>query len=99
MLAPMLAMVCLTADEEPWPISIMAMTADTPMTMPKVVRAERMMLRRRAFKAIFSVRLNFLMGALSLERERRRSRSIRRECESFVWHGRLRRDHGSPGQW
>ena len=37
MLAPMLAMVFWIAAEEPSPISIMAMTAPTPMTMPSVV--------------------------------------------------------------
>ena len=33
----MLAIVACTDAEEPWPISTMAMTAATPMTMPSVV--------------------------------------------------------------
>ena len=46
--APMLAMVFCTARLLPWPISVMAITAATPMTMPSVVNAERMTLRRSA---------------------------------------------------
>ena len=42
--------------DEPWPISIMAMTAATPMTMPSVVRAERMTLRRSAWRGHAAVR-------------------------------------------
>ena len=56
LLAPMLAMVCWMAVEDPLPISIMAMTAATPMMMPRVVNTERMTLRRRACTAIRSVR-------------------------------------------
>ena len=56
MLAPMLAMVCLTAVEEPCPISTMAMTAATPMMMPSVVSVERMTLRRSALTAMMNVR-------------------------------------------
>ncbi len=48
----MLAMVFCTAVLEPWPISVMAMTADTPMMMPSVVRAERITLRRKARRAV-----------------------------------------------
>ena len=40
-----------------WPISIMAMTAATPMTMPSVVRAARMMLRRRPCRAVRTIQL------------------------------------------
>ena len=54
--APMLAMIFLIAVDDPWPISIMVMTAPTPITMPSMVRAERMTLRRRACTAIRSVR-------------------------------------------
>ena len=50
LLAPMLAMVFCTAMLEPWPISVMAMTAATPMMMPSVVSAERMTLRLRRVK-------------------------------------------------
>ena len=55
LLAPMLAMVAWMALEEPWPISIMAMTAATPMTMPSVVRAARMTLRRRPCRAVRTI--------------------------------------------
>jgi hypothetical protein len=40
-LAPMLAMDFWTAEDEPLPISIMAMTAPTPMTIPRVVSIAR----------------------------------------------------------
>ena len=55
-LAPMLAMVFWMAAEEPAPISIMAMTAPTPMTMPSVVSMARIGLRRSALKAVRAVR-------------------------------------------
>ena len=54
-LAPMLAMVASRAAFEPCPISIMAITAPTPMITPRVVKAERSLLRRRAPKAVRSV--------------------------------------------
>ena len=44
----MLAIVACTEADEPWPISTMAMTAATPMTMPSVVSADRITLRRKA---------------------------------------------------
>ena len=56
LLAPMLAIVFCTAWVEPWPISVMAITAATPMTMPSVVRAERKTLRRMAVVAMPKVR-------------------------------------------
>ena len=46
-LAPMLSIVFWMAVEEPWPISTMVITAAMPMTMPSVVSAARMMLRRQ----------------------------------------------------
>src|SRR5947209_2880814 len=49
-------MVRFTAELVPCPISVMAMTAATPMMMPRAVSAERMMLRRRAVRAILKVR-------------------------------------------
>ena len=52
-LAPMLAMVRWMAMEAPLPISIMVITAATPMTMPRVVSTARMTLRRRAPKGRF----------------------------------------------
>jgi hypothetical protein len=56
LLAPMLRIVCCTAALAPWPISTMAMTAATPMTMPSVVSAERMTFRLSDLKARSSVR-------------------------------------------
>jgi len=55
-LAPMVAMVFWMAAEEPVPISIMAMTAPTPMTMPRVVSSARIGLRRSAVMAVLAVR-------------------------------------------
>ena len=52
LLAPMLAIDFWMAFDEPLPISIMAITAPTPMTMPRVVNAARMGLRRSARKAV-----------------------------------------------
>jgi hypothetical protein len=51
-LSPILAMVCRMAVEDPRPITIMAMTAETPMTIPSVVRAARMTFRRRPVRAV-----------------------------------------------
>src|SRR5262245_6422595 len=56
LLAPIDWMVLATAFFDPWPMPTMAMTAATPMMMPSVVRAERMTLRLRAFRAVFRVR-------------------------------------------
>src|SRR5262245_50430585 len=61
LLAPILSMVFFTAVLVPWPISVMAMTAATPMTMPSVVNAERMTLRPKACKAIRQVFQRYLM--------------------------------------
>ena len=54
--APMLATVFWMALLEPWPISIIAITAPTPMTMPRVVSTARITLRRSARSAVLSVR-------------------------------------------
>src|SRR5262245_39372149 len=51
----------------PWPMLTMAMTAATPMMMPRVVRSERMALRRNARSAILIVISSRCMRA-SLER-------------------------------
>ncbi len=58
-LAPMLAMVRRMASLAPLPISIMVITAATPMIMPRVVKAARMILWRNAREAIFNVRTIF----------------------------------------
>jgi hypothetical protein len=50
------AMLLRTAAEEPAPISIMAMTAATPITMPRVVSMARMGLRNNPLRAIRKVR-------------------------------------------
>jgi len=54
-LAPMLEIECRIADEDPAPISIMVMTAPTPITIPKVVNRALMGLRRSAFIAVRTV--------------------------------------------
>src|SRR6266702_3707222 len=59
--APMLRMVWATAAFEPCPISTIAMTAETPMTIPSVVRAERMTLRPRALRARRSTLISAVM--------------------------------------
>ena len=55
------------AADEPLPISIMVITAATPMMMPSAVRAARMGLRLSAFSAVRIVRrsLNSLMLPLA----------------------------------
>ncbi len=55
-LAPILAMLLRMAADEPAPISIMAMTAPTPMTIPSVVSSARMGLRMSAIRAVRSTR-------------------------------------------
>ena len=52
----MVAMVCWIAREDPFPISIMAITAATPITIPSVVSAARMTFRRNARMAVLKVR-------------------------------------------
>ena len=52
----MLAMLFRMAAEEPAPISIMAITDPTPITIPRVVNMARMGLRRRARTEVFTVR-------------------------------------------
>ena len=53
---PMLAIAASTSRAAPSPISTMAITAPTPITMPSVVNAERKTCRRRALTAICGVR-------------------------------------------
>jgi hypothetical protein len=52
----MVAMVFWMVAEDPAPISIMAMTAATPMTMPRVVSMARRGLRSSALRAVRNVR-------------------------------------------
>src|ERR1035437_8543504 len=49
-------MVWATEEEDPRPISIMAMTAAMPMMIPRQVNTDRMTFRRKACKAIRTVR-------------------------------------------
>jgi hypothetical protein len=51
----MLAMLFCKAAFEPWPISIIAITAPTPMITPRAVKTDRMVLRCRAPSAVRSV--------------------------------------------
>src|SRR5262245_16131432 len=53
--APRLWMLSATARFDPWPISTMAITAATPITMPSVVRAERRTFRLSASRATRTV--------------------------------------------
>ena len=53
--APMLAILFSIAAFEPWPISVMAMTAATPIITPRAVRVDRSLLRRKLPKAVRSV--------------------------------------------
>src|ERR1700751_2333141 len=46
--APIFETVSSIRLDEPCPISIIAMTAPTPITIPRHVKTERMMLRRKA---------------------------------------------------
>ena len=58
--APRLAMVRWMAMDAPLPISIIVITAATPMTMPSIVSIVRMTLRRSALKAVFRVPYDFI---------------------------------------
>jgi hypothetical protein len=49
--APRLWILSATARFDPWPISTIAITAATPITIPSVVRADRKTFRRKARKA------------------------------------------------
>jgi hypothetical protein len=64
----MLAIVAFTDADEPWPMSTIAMTAATPITMPSVVSAERMTLRRNARMATRSV-LKKAIGVMNVSME------------------------------
>jgi hypothetical protein len=57
LLAPILAIVLLIVFEEPLPISIIAITAATPIIMPNIVRVVRIGLRRMALSAVRSIRI------------------------------------------
>ena len=52
LLTPMLAIDFWTAAFEPSPISVMAITAPTPMITPRAVSAERILFRRKAPRAV-----------------------------------------------
>src|SRR5262245_55019688 len=75
---------------EPSPISAMAMTAATPMTMPSVVNAERMTLRRRACRAIFAVWSSFIKTSAPILLDRGLPRSANVSSPGFPRHPKLR---------
>ncbi len=52
MFAPMLAIFCCKIAFDPWPISVMAMTAATAMMTPRAERVDRILLRRSATSAV-----------------------------------------------
>ena len=60
-LAPIFSMLCLIDNAEPLPISIIAITAAIPITIPKVVNKARVGLRRNAFKATNIVPQKFII--------------------------------------
>ena len=70
----MLAIVFCTAAFEPSPISVMAITAPTPMITPRAVSAERILFRRKAPRAVRQV------GGISdgMPRRRLRFRTVQR---------------------
>jgi len=78
--APMLAIVFCMVAFEPWPISIMVITALTPMITPNAVNAERILFRRNALSAVRNVR-----GTSVGRRQRRRGggAATKPEGESF----------------
>src|SRR3954466_14714763 len=96
LLAPMLATLLRIISDDPWPMLLMAITAPTPIIMPSVVSTARITLRRRARRAIFSVRPKVMQHlrprARAARVPARREQSVRRECEWFVWHAERRRD-------
>src|SRR5215216_1023578 len=50
-LVPILSICACTEADAPWPMLTIAITAETPMMMPSIVRAARILLRIRARKA------------------------------------------------
>ncbi|MCG3163444.1 MAG: hypothetical protein JMDDDDMK_04871 [Acidobacteria bacterium] len=65
-LVPMLEICCWIEACAPWPMLTMAITAATPMTMPSMVRAERILLRASARKAIRKITSMFMRFNLQL---------------------------------
>src|SRR5262249_45364384 len=61
---PTLAICSCTEACAPWPMLTMAITAETPMTMPSMVRAERILLRASARKAIRKITSMFMRSNL-----------------------------------
>ena len=64
----MLAIVRWMAMEAPLPISIIVITAATPMTMPSMVSIVRMTLRRSAPKAVFKMPYDFMRPSVGRTR-------------------------------
>ena len=62
----MVDIVFMSAVLDSWLISTMAITAPTPMIMPNVVRADRILLRRSALTAVRTV-----VGRIAASRPRR----------------------------
>src|SRR5690349_22268207 len=82
-------MACSIERVEPPPISIMAMTAATPMMIPRQVSEERRTFRRKARKAMRRVRRRVLirLGALRLATDHLREKrvfDVRRGGEGFA---------------
>src|SRR6185295_15421185 len=65
-LVPMLSICACTEAEAPWPILTIAITAETPMMMPSIVKAARILLRTRARKATRMIISRFMIFPLLL---------------------------------
>ncbi len=60
-LVPMLSICACTEADAPWPMLTIAITAETPMMMPSMVRAARILLRTRARKATRMIIKRFIV--------------------------------------
>src|SRR5688572_3552496 len=69
-LVPMLEICACTEACAPWPMLTMAITADTPMMMPSMVSAARILLRTSARKAtrIIIIKFMFLVSSHQLQK-------------------------------
>src|SRR5262245_3323474 len=61
MLLPMLLIWFCTIDCAPWPMETIAMTAPTPIMMPSIVNADRILLRPRARMATLRMARKFIV--------------------------------------
>ena len=69
----MLSICAATEACAPWPMLTMAITAETPMMMPSIVNAARILLRSRARKATRMIIKRFIIFIHRFRRLRRLS--------------------------